>query len=221
MTDDDKIYLKWPTPIGVFDNKEHKLIKPDLIKFFEDYKSKNLSSRKATENLKLYESNYDIQKLGNPFFTKLMKFFANSIAKITTSANQEIINKIKSETNNNKPLDYNIIIEEAWFIIYEKGGFVRPHIHGSTWSLVYYVQIPESKNQDVNEGDTYFLSPIVPRHRNDFASEYNKFQILDIKAKEGNLVIWPSHLVHGSMPININKKRIIVSANASVNLKKE
>ena len=44
---------------------------------------------------------------------------------------------------------------------------------------------------------------------------------LDIKAKEGNLIIWPSHLVHGSMPININKKRIIVSANASVNLKKE
>ena len=38
--------------------------------------------------------------------------------------------------------------------------------------------------------------------------------------EEGKMLIRPNHLMHGSYPYNGDKNRIIVSANATINLEK-
>ena len=38
--------------------------------------------------------------------------------------------------------------------------------------------------------------------------------------EEGKMLIWPNHLMHGSYPYTGDKNRIIVSANATINLEK-
>ena len=77
----DNIMLLWPTPIGVFYNDNHYAIKNDLIDFFENYKNNNPNSKKGDENINLYESNYNIHKLNNPSYEKLMFFLQNLLRK--------------------------------------------------------------------------------------------------------------------------------------------
>ena len=85
----DNIMMLWSTPIGVFYNENHHVIKNDLIDFFKKYKNNNPKSRKGDENIYLYESNYNIHTLKNPSFEKLMFFFVKSFKKISDEANKE------------------------------------------------------------------------------------------------------------------------------------
>ena len=89
----DNIMMLWSTPIGVFYNENHHVIKNDLIDFFKKYKNNNPKSRKGDENIKLYESNYNIHTLKNPSYEKLMFFFAESFKKISEEANKGYQNK--------------------------------------------------------------------------------------------------------------------------------
>ena len=206
----DNIMLLWPTPIGVFYNDNHYAIKNDLIDFFENYKNNNPNSKKGDENINLYESNYNIHKLNNPSYEKLMFFFAKSFKKISEKANKEF-------QNNNINNIINII--ESWFIIYESSGFVAPHIHGNcSWSCVYYVQCDE--NNSFKNGETYLQKPFVDRLKHDSGSKYLQFETRNFEPKEGLLIIWPSHIIHGSFPYIGEKKRIIVSANATMQKRK-
>ena len=68
----------WPTLFGSFYNSEHQNIKYELINFFEKYKIENPSGRKAGENLKLYESKYDLHRQNNEI---IQNFFKNFIVK--------------------------------------------------------------------------------------------------------------------------------------------
>ena len=57
------------------------------------------------------------------------------------------------------------------------------------------------------------LPPPVTRCNKDDAHE-----TLTFKAEEGKLLIWPSFMLHGSKPYTGEKNRIIVSANADVEI---
>ena len=73
----------WPVLIGEFHNAEHKLIKNDLLSYFDEYEKKNPVSRKSGENYKLYESKYNLHTEGNEHFKKLINFIANCVLAIT------------------------------------------------------------------------------------------------------------------------------------------
>ena len=207
----DNIMMLWPTPIGIFYNDNHSEIKNDLIDFFENHKTNNPRSRRGDENIYLYESNYNIHTLKNPSFEKLMFFFVKSFKKISDEANKEFQN---NKTNS----IINII--DSWFIMYESNGFVAPHIHGNcSWSCVYYVQCDE--NNTLKNGETYLQKPFVDRLKHDSGSRYLQFETRNFEPKEGRLIIWPSHIIHGSLPYTGEKKRIIVSANATIQKRKE
>ena len=202
----DNIINLWPTPIGTFYNENHHKIKNDLIEFFNNYKLNNSKSKKADENIHLYESAYNIHTLRNSSYEKLMYFIAESMKKISLEANKDF----KINQNN-----LTISVIESWFIIYEKNGFVAPHIHGGcSWSCVYYLQCDE--DLDLYNGETYLQKPFVDRLRHDEGSKYLQFETRNFTPKEGLLVVWPSHIIHGSLPYAGKKERIIVSANSTI-----
>ena len=67
-------------------------------------------------------------------------------------------------------------------------------------------------------GNTYFLKPYLNTNQKDFGSKYDSFDSVDYKPVEGAVLIWPSHISHGSIPSVGEKNRIIVSANAKIEL---
>ena len=84
-------------------------------------------------------------------------------------------------------------------------------------SCVYYVQIGD--DSDLNNGSTYFLRPFNrgSTHKDFAGLRYNKSST-HFKAEEGKLLIWPSFIMHGSKPYLGKKDRIIISANADIDI---
>ncbi len=206
----NNIDINWPTYIAQFSNPDHKEIKNELISFFEDYIKKNPKGRNSGENLKLYESTYDLHLNQNESYKKLLGFMSKAFLSVSNFANQKRIKELK------KP-NFKTQIINSWFIKYEKGGSVLPHSHGNcSWSCVYYVQIDNDLND--KEGYTFFEKPYLQNHIDDFGSKYDSYETKYYKPEEGSILIWPGHIRHGSIPFFGKKNRIIVSANANIQL---
>ena len=201
----------WPTHIGKFHNTNHKEVKNDLISYFREYMNKNSSKKNNGENHMLYESEYNLHTQNNSIFNRFIKeFIANGFLAMAKTANKS------SPHIPDEKLSINIT--ESWFINYEKGGMVLPHTHvgRSSWSCVYYLQL--GGNATTDNGGTYFQKPHPTRSTYDYGSLYNKNLHAKINPEEGVMLIWPSHIMHGSFPYEGKDNKIIISANATVSV---
>ena len=212
----NNIYTMFPIMIGEFHNPNHNEIKSELISFMDDYEKKNIDSREGKENFNLFESNYNLHHEKNEALSKIINFIAQGFLGMSNNINKKYIDKIE-----NKNLKFDVKIKNSWFIRYKKGGAVMPHDHGEcSMSCVYYVQVDDNTN--LENGSTYFLRPYNRgTTHNDFGgTRYTNESAAFFKAEEGKLLIWPSFLIHGSKPYIGKKDRIIISANADVNIHK-
>jgi|TARA_R100001594_G_scaffold17946_2_gene36135 hypothetical protein len=83
-------------------------------------------------------------------------------------------------------------IRNIWFQKYRKHGVHNWHVHSHNYTGVYYLKFPKgaTKTQLVN-----------------------KKKILEIDAKEGDIVIFPGFVVHRSPKITEDIEKIIISFN--------
>jgi hypothetical protein len=88
-----------------------------------------------------------------------------------------------------------INIKRIWFQQYLEGGSHGWHIHGETYTGVYYVEFEKDfpKTELINQFDQ------------------NKKIIVD--AKEGDIVIFPSFIIHRSPVMKIKKRKTVISFN--------
>lgn len=102
----------------------------------------------------------------------------------------------------------------AWMNINPPMGFNAPHTHpGAHWSGVYYVSQP-----DVEEGNSGMIEFLDPR------SDLPHWRILQspvfrvkkkIRPKPGEIVMFPSYLVHWVYPNETDEERVSVAFNAT------
>ena len=78
------------------------------------------------------------------------------------------------------------------------------------------VQLGEDASK--KNGGTYFQKPFPARSTFDFGAFYNRETSIDMFPEEGKMLVWPSHLMHGSYPYEGKNDRIIISANAKVSV---
>jgi len=217
INEKNNLYQFWPIVIGKFYNKEHNLIKKELINFFKNYEKKNpkgnkqLNDENYVGNHNLYQSSYNLHTEENNALHKVLKFIAMSILETAKAVNKPWLEMNKKELN--------VKLIESWFIRYNPGGMVYPHNHGNfSWSCVYYVQI--GKEAKKMNGSTYFLKPYHPQYPFDFGSNYMQNEQVTMKPEEGKLLVFPGYLFHGSHPFQGKDDRIIISVNSHTELKK-
>ncbi|MFV2052356.1 TIGR02466 family protein [Aliiroseovarius sp. YM-037] len=102
----------------------------------------------------------------------------------------------------------------AWMNMNPTGGFNAPHTHpGAHWSGVYYVAQPQ-----IEKGDSGMIEFLDPR------SDLPNWRLLDappfrIKKKlrpvPGDLILFPSYLLHWVYPNEANGERVTVAFNAT------
>lgn len=102
----------------------------------------------------------------------------------------------------------------GWMNINPPGGFNAPHTHpGAHWSGVYYVAQPA-----VEEGTSGMIEFLDPR------SDLPNWRILGAKAfrpkrrirpQPGEIVIFPSYLVHWVYPNDTSEERVTIAFNAT------
>lgn len=89
-------------------------------------------------------------------------------------------------------------MSELWFQQYHKNDTHGWHIHGSNFTGVYYVELP--KNAPVTE----FVIPY----------EQNKISQFDVE--EGDILIFPSYVIHRAPPVINADRKTIVSFNLNL-----
>ncbi len=92
----------------------------------------------------------------------------------------------------------------AWSVQLSDGGFHNDHVHTAGWiSSVYYVEVPDELDAETHEGWLKFGDvPFDPE--NTGPHRY-------IEPKPGRLVLFPSYMFHGTVPIAAGKRRTTIA----------
>ncbi|MBJ3762103.1 2OG-Fe(II) oxygenase family protein [Maribius pontilimi] len=107
----------------------------------------------------------------------------------------------------------------AWMNANPPGGFNAPHTHpGAQWSGVYYVSQPSV--EEGTSGKIEFLSPRadLPNWRILQAQAFGSKK--SIRPEPGELILFPSYLVHWVYPNETDDERVTVAFNATFRQKK-
>lgn len=103
----------------------------------------------------------------------------------------------------------------GWMNANPKGGFNAPHTHpGAHWSGVYYVSQPAV--EDGNSGMIEFLDPRsdLPNWRILRAKPFRPKR--KIRPEAGEMILFPSYLVHWVYPNETDHERVTIAFNATL-----
>lgn len=102
----------------------------------------------------------------------------------------------------------------GWMNANPAGGYNAPHTHpGAQWSGVYYVSQP-----DVEEGNSGMIEFLDPR------TDLPNWRIIDapafklkkkLRPKPGDMILFPSYLVHWVYPNETEEERVTIAFNAT------
>ena len=94
-------------------------------------------------------------------------------------------------------------VNEIWFQQYLQESEHGWHIHGSNFTNVYYLELPEGTPK------TQIINP------------YNQKDIIEVDVKEGDLLTFPSYVLHKAPKNNSDKRKTIISFNTTVHYSDE
>lgn len=94
-------------------------------------------------------------------------------------------------------------VNEIWFQQYLQESEHGWHIHGSNFTNVYYLELPEGTPK------TQIINP------------YNQKDIIEVDVKEGDLLTFPSYVLHKAPKNNSDKRKTIISFNTNVHYSDE
>ena len=134
--------------------------------------------------------------------------------QIISDAAQEAVYRLTRKVSSKvDPKDLRLKLF-AWMNANSKGGYNAPHTHpGAHWSGVYYVSQPEF--EDGSSGMIEFLDPRL---------ELPHWRILDagafrgkrtLRPAAGELIVFPSYLVHWVHPNQSDEERVTIAFNAT------
>lgn len=99
----------------------------------------------------------------------------------------------------------SVLINKVWYQIYERNNIHNWHIHSSNYSGVYFLKMPEDDENNYTE----FLTS------NDFEKSFK------IRVKEGDVIFFPSHIIHRAPALQKDETKIIISWNLDIESVKE
>lgn len=95
-----------------------------------------------------------------------------------------------------KELGYDgYTLHDIWFQQYQKNSGHGWHSHSANFTNVYYLEMPEESPK------TQIVNP------------YNQTDIIEVDVKEGDILVFPSFVIHRAPPNLENAKKTIVSYN--------
>ncbi|WP_016949597.1 TIGR02466 family protein [Anabaena sp. PCC 7108] len=191
----------FPTPIWLFSIDEYPHLNKKLMKLIQMEYANDKKGMKMS-NVLGWHSLDNLNKRDD--FQDLMKIIKTNVLEVT--------NLLKWDLNQ---LDINI--KTAWAIVNGKFAYNSVHEHpNSLLSGVYYIKSP----QDC--GGLLFHDPRISAHR--LLPPYLEFTpwtmpSVAYKPVEGNMIIFPSWLMHSVEPNLSNEERVSISFNIGVKQK--
>tara|TARA_R110000765_G_scaffold12836_4_gene39262 strand:+ start:915 stop:1505 length:591 start_codon:yes stop_codon:yes gene_type:complete len=169
---------------------------------FPLFKSKFIDHEKIKNSVKekIIQSDFNSENILKDTIEKFDWKIADNFERAWV---KEIIPSMYNQLNlfANKMGFKEVIIEKIWFQQYKKNSLHDWHVHGNNYTGVYYLELPENDITSL----TQFLYP--DNLKNGFC----------IDAKEGDILFFPSFLIHRAPYLQSSKKKIVVSWNCNFN----
>ena len=213
------LHLLWPTPIGVYRYDRAAEVNPALVSEFARIRADQERDRGIAPGGPFFASDDDLLKrVELDGWNRLVQFVVNGIAQTVEQVNVDHwAGQVKELT---------VSIEGLWFQTATGGAAHDVHTHGNcSWSGVYIVQIdpPAARAQHSVYGATNGVTRLYGPHFTtlggafvDVGNAYLQQPHLDVDQVEGQLLVFPSWLMHQAMAYGGDKDRVIISFNASV-----
>ena len=184
---------------------------------------KNKLSKKIINILNRYIDKSHTSKK-NDYSSKLASQIQNEIKisslMISKSLSKELVKNIKDylkKSNIGKIKE--IKITNLWVVRQFKNEYNPIHYHDGEISGVGYLQIPKNMNQNKSVKNKKFKT----NGTIDFINGQKNFlsnSIYNLKPKLGDLLVFPSYLMHSAYPFNVDGERRSFSFNAKILFKK-
>ncbi len=122
------------------------------------------------------------------------------------TATRKLTNKVDPETLKMKLF--------GWMNVNPQGGYNAPHTHpGAHWSGVYYVSQPDT--EDGSSGMIEFVAPRVDLPHWEILKT-SAFRLKKrIRPAAGEIILFPSYLVHWVYPNETDAERVTIAFNAT------
>ena len=205
MIEQTKYEKLFSTPLVRFRCEGHEALNQALLAEGRKLRAKGEGSNKSNRG--------GWHSSGNLFDVK-----AEAIQTLRRAAEEAVLEATRKITTKVDPADLRMKIF-AWMNANPSGGFNAPHTHpGAHWSGVYYVSQPEVETG--NSGMIEFLDPRsdLPNWRilktNAFAPKKK------IRPMPGEMVLFPSYLVHWVYPNEAIEERVSIAFNATFSKRK-
>ena len=184
---------------------------------------KNKLSKKIINILNRYIDKSHTSKK-NDYSSKLASQIQNEIKisslMVSKNLSKELVKNIKDYL---KKSDLGkvkeIKITNLWVVRQFKNEYNPIHYHDGEISGVGYLQIPKNMNQNKSVKNKKFKT----NGTIDFINGQKNFlsnSIYNLKPKLGDLLIFPSYLMHSAYPFNVDGERRSFSFNAKILFKK-
>lgn len=175
--------------------------------------SKEISARRKAElgmenrNRLGWQSNHDFFQRREDGHAMLARIFAD-ITKQTIQALDQTADFTK----------FNVLLN-GWINVNPPGGYNSPHQHSDAHlSGVYYVDVPKSKSD--SGGAIEFISPHPVRLLSTLIRSPLFSDRVRVQPTAGDLLIFPSQLLHWVHPNDSGKPRVTVAFNATIQAKR-
>ncbi len=161
-------------------------------------------------NTQLFESNFDLFAWPDAPIAALRDFCLARVAQTVAELNQ--YDAVQMARLN--------IVTDAWFHITRRGGFFGVHNHPmASWSGVYCVSAGISDADQPDSGKLSFVNPFAQMYLDSGNCQQQfPFQLGNyaFNLQAGELILFPSWLVHQVMPFYGENERITVAFNCSM-----
>ena len=191
--------LLFPTIIHSFESVNFN--QKELIKYCYSEKKKDRIGLRRTNRGNSWHSKDTYMREDN---------LISSILKSSISS-YFIQNKIFKEKT-------NYCFRNAWININHKGASNALHNHpASTLSGVFWVKVPKDSGDIQFDNPDKFIEYITLNHYSDqLALSTNKYGSYYVKPKEGDFLLFPSHILHEVGENLSNEDRISISFNLHI-----
>lgn len=162
-------------------------------------------------NSALFESNFDLFSWQEPAIQKLKSYCCNILLEAVAKLNHydvETMQKLRMGA-------------DAWFHVTRRHGYFGIHNHPmASWSGVYCVKPGTHDADQPSSGVLSFLNPFVlntmfvDAGTAQLTSPFNMLGKREFSLKEGQLLIFPSWMLHEVKPFLGEDERITVAFNA-------
>ena len=178
-----------------------------------------------------FENSQELQKKVVPLFfeiekkdTSPVRYSANGYTSYGANSNilslpelselKSFIDSIVNNCHNESKLKGQVKLESSWFSIMRKHTYHEEHHHmPSVWSGVYYLQADHDHPglTFVNKNSKLHWPKTGINH----LTESNSPEVTS-PAETGNLIIFPSHVLHKVHQQMVDKERVMVSFNYGI-----